>query len=192
LWDIKRILEQGEFGPETAVIRLAQAERLWQISHVFNVDRSRIALLRFGRDYGTHYLMIWEFAQGTLLDQVSIDTSVPLWLALNTDETVLLTGGYRHLSLRDMQTGHTIALQPVSAENGILAVTISPDATRVAAAVKTENSLQLYEVTPDGELVFRKTLYHSRDVQALRFSDDGADLVSLSAEGVLRTWDTTL
>jgi WD40 repeat protein len=153
---------------------------------VFSPDGNQIATRTSGPTFGfRHSVILWDAATGkekAHLPHRHLVTEV----SFSPDGTRLATvSKYKAVWLWDPGTGQEIA----QLRHGPLVnrAQFSPDSTRIIVLGHHDQEASLWDMVT-GRKVTR--IHHGGPILATAFSSDGTRMVSFSAEGMTRLWDT--
>jgi WD40 repeat protein len=180
--------------------------RIWEWASntspaIIFTSASRVIVSRDGRTLLTlrssdKAVQVWDLETKELSGTLSTGKSdfaavMPRSFALSRDEQVLVapTDSGFAMAIWDFPRKRLKQILPVlSGDNGIGAMAISPDGSRVALCGNNSASLSVWDVQKGRLLV---TLGgHTRWVTSLAWSQDGTRLFTGSADGTLRLWDS--
>ena len=185
-----------------------QTIRIWDMTSdsppgVISVaeDISRVAVSRDGRTImalrkSDRAILLWDAQtkqrSGTLSsDTIEGSTVLPRSMALSQDGETLIgpadTGSA--IAIWDFPRRRLQRLVPVlRGENGIEALAISPDGSRVAVGGTNSGSLSVWDVRK-GKLLLTLS-GHTQGMRSLAWTPDGTRLISSSQDGTVRVWDS--
>lgn len=130
-------------------------------------------------------IKVWDADTGEL--RYRFDGSNPMAVSWETGLMAHAIGD--RMVLRDLSDGDTVGtIAPPDAERqGIRAIAISPDGTRLASVVSGSPTIQIWNVET-GELL-RTLEGHTEMVETLAMSPNGTTLVSYGRDRAIRIWN---
>jgi hypothetical protein len=126
--------------------------------------------------------MFFEGKHDGVVNSVASFPSGPLVVSASLDGTVRVWNTAFHTSTVHQNPGNTT----------YLAVAVSPDASRIAAASNSETSVEILDVDEQGNIT-NDTYYsgHTSAVLCVAWSPDGTLLAAGSTDSTVIIWDTT-
>ncbi|KAG8697652.1 hypothetical protein FRC09_007728 [Ceratobasidium sp. 395] len=154
-------------------------------SVAFSYDGARV--ISGSRD-GT--ICIWDSWTGTLLGgPLEAHSSRIAFVTFSPDDSRVVSGSFdRIVYVWDTGSWSTVSHSVQNIASRMASILLSPDCTRIALAPIENFDIHVRDLT-DGSETFTSLKGHTRCVNCIAFSQDGAHLVSGSEDKTVRVWD---
>ncbi|MBN2594233.1 MAG: protein kinase [Sedimentisphaerales bacterium] len=133
-------------------------------------------------------IKVWDVLSGAeLMTLRGHESNVPS-IAVSPDNQYIASGGMdKTIKIWNAATGENV-LTLYGHEHWILSLAFAPDSKRIASSGSGDGTIKVWDVTVDRELT--KLEGHQSLVSSVAFSPDGNRIVSASADGMIKLWDT--